>query len=120
MPIGTTIIAARAGTVLASEDSAGTRNFVAVLHDDGTVARYVRLTDDGALVQVGDVVDQGQTIGLSGVQALPGGPHLHFDVAWTLCQPGFPCPSTIPVTFRNTAAHPVGLKRGRAYTAFPF
>jgi hypothetical protein len=73
MPVGTDILAMRAGLVVRVEESyydgdhvPGHENHVNVQHEDGTVARYAHLTNLGALVQVGDLVQQGQPIGLSG------------------------------------------------------
>jgi murein DD-endopeptidase MepM/ murein hydrolase activator NlpD len=121
MPVGTPIVAARAGTVLLVEEryidgnrTAGEENYINVVHDDGSVAGYVHLTHDGALVEVGDRVEQGQTIGLSGDTGSSSQPHLHFHVQ--ACQG---C-GTVPVTFRNTRAHPNGLVEGQSYEAGPF
>ena len=73
MPVGTDILAMRAGLVVRVEESyydgdhvPGHENHVNVQHENGTVARYAHLTNLGALVQVGDLVQQGQPIGLSG------------------------------------------------------
>jgi murein DD-endopeptidase MepM/ murein hydrolase activator NlpD len=118
MPIDTAVLAVRSGRVLAIEErfQNGTRipgqeNYVNVLHSDGTIAGYVHLTRDGALVEVGDSVVQGQVIGLSGDSGSSSEPHLHFHV-----QQCDGC-STAPVTFRNTTANPRGLVEGDAYTA---
>ncbi|HEY0037228.1 MAG TPA: M23 family metallopeptidase, partial [Longimicrobium sp.] len=88
MPVGDTVVAARAGTVVVAEESfadgtrlAGQENEVVVRHRDGTFARYIHLTRGGALVAAGDVVAQGQPIALSGDSGNSRGPHLHFDVA---------------------------------------
>jgi murein DD-endopeptidase MepM/ murein hydrolase activator NlpD len=121
MPIGTTIIASRAGTVLLVEEryedgtrQAGQENYVNVLQSDGSIAAYVHLTRDGALVDVGDRVKRGQTIGISGDSGSSTEPHLHFHV-----QSCSGCP-TKPVTFRNTRPHPGGLEQGQSYTAESF
>lgn len=120
MPIGTTVVAARAGVVEELEeryaDGNGVvteSNYVLVRHDDGTAAAYFHLTRNGALVGVGDRVAQGEPIALSGQTGGNGSirPHLHFGV---LGSGGF----TIPVTFRNTTEHPNGLEQGTTYPAF--
>ena len=129
MPIGTTIVGSRAGRVVAVQeafvDGNGEdlkENFVFIRHADGTISRYFHLTRDGALVSVGDVVRQGQSIALSGNTGDSAGPHLHFDVQ--ACGPNLPphynalpCGQTVPVTFRNTRPHACGLVAGERYQA---
>jgi murein DD-endopeptidase MepM/ murein hydrolase activator NlpD len=113
MPIGTPVLAARAGRVfrLGSERT-GLR--VEVLHDDDTVAAYLHLTRP--LVSLDDAVTQAQAIGLSGHPNLSAPPHLHFHLRVRGCDG---CRS-LPVTFRNTRAHPQGLTQAETYTALPF
>lgn len=116
MPIGTNIIAARAGTVTAIEGkyqdgSNQEANFVKVQHDDGTVAQYFHLTMNGPRVAVGEHVTQGQLIGLSGNTGESSQPHLHFQVNACAGQ------GSIPVTFKNTTPNPTGLVEGQSYTA---
>jgi murein DD-endopeptidase MepM/ murein hydrolase activator NlpD len=121
MPIGTPILASRAGTVLLVEERfpdatrvPGQENYVNVAHEDGTIAGYVHLTTGGALVAVGDQVTRGQVIGISGDSGSSTEPHLHFHVQ------GCSGCATVPVTFRNARAHPRGLVQGEAYTAEPY
>jgi murein DD-endopeptidase MepM/ murein hydrolase activator NlpD len=118
MPIGTPVVASRAGEVILVEErfADGTRipgqeNYVNVRHGDGTIAGYVHLTTGGAFVSVGDSVAQGEILGLSGDSGSSSEPHLHFHV-----QACFGC-STEAVTFRNTRPHPRGLVTGERYTA---
>jgi murein DD-endopeptidase MepM/ murein hydrolase activator NlpD len=132
LPMHTPVHAARAGVVVAVEERFSDddradfhENWVMVRHADDTVARYIHLTRDGALVDVGDVVRQGQVVGLSGNSGPSNGPHLHFDVQ--TCGPNLPpgynrlpCGSTVPVSFRNTERHGCGLDARRTYTALPF
>ena len=129
MPIGTSVVAARAGIVVALQegysDNNGVdlqENYVFIKHSDGTIGRYFHLTRLGALVEVGDSVRQGHEIARSGNTGQSPMPHLHFDVQ--MCglnmPPDYnrlPCGQTLPVTFRNTSRHPCGLKTGRSYTA---
>jgi murein DD-endopeptidase MepM/ murein hydrolase activator NlpD len=131
MPIGTPIVAARSGVVVAVRDTFPDgnnedlkENFVFVRHADGTVARYFHLTRGGARVALGDSVRQGEVIALSGNSGQTTGPHLHFDVQ--TCGPNLPpnynrlpCGQTVPVTFRNTRSHPCGLVPGEWYAAGP-
>lgn len=129
MPVGTTIVAARAGIVVAVQegypDNNGVdlqENYVFIKHNDGTMARYFHLTRQGALVEVGDSVQQGDVIARSGNSGDSAEPHLHFDVQ--VCginlPPNYnqlPCGQTLPVTFRNTSPHACGLTPGKSYTA---
>lgn len=90
MPEGTPIHAARSGVVARTEerhsigcwrDGCGKyANFVVVLHDDGTTGEYYHLQQNGALVEVGEQVQAGQLIALSGNTGHTTIPHLHFAV----------------------------------------
>ena len=120
MPIGTRLVAVRDGQVIRVVEgfADGTRvpgqeNGIEVRHADGTIAGYWHLTRNGALVEVGDRVEQGQVIALSGDSGNSLLPHLHFEVLQgcaVLC-------SSIPITFRNTRSHPRGLITGESYRA---
>lgn len=88
MPEGTEILAARAGQVVAvrSECTIGgvdealreEANYVILRHDDGLFSQYNHLQVDGPSVKLGDRVQQGQLIGLSGNTGYTSTPHLHF------------------------------------------
>lgn len=87
MPVGTPVLAAADGIVdTVTTQGNGQRSFglYVVLKHDGFFTYYAHLSK--ALVKVGDVVRQGQQIGLSGgAKGAPGsgsstGPHLHFEV----------------------------------------
>ena len=90
MPIGSPVHAARGGTVVKvvekhkkncdSKSCASYNNFILIYHEDGTFSEYVHLAHNGALVDVGDQVKQGQEIGKSGNTGWSNGPHLHFAV----------------------------------------
>jgi murein DD-endopeptidase MepM/ murein hydrolase activator NlpD len=120
MNIGTLITASRSGTVIFVEESSKKseiNNLVVVDHGDNTFAEYMHLKQDGALVEVGDFVEQSDEIGLSGVTGLAGYPHLHFIVV----QGTWEWPYTgVPVTFSNTAPNPSGLASNTRYTALPY
>lgn len=132
MPIGTPVYAIRSGLVVAIEEDFSDddhadfhENWVMVRHVDGTVARYIHLTTNGALVDVGTSVTQGQQVGLSGNSGASNGPHLHFDVqsCGPNLPPGYndaPCGMTVPLSFRNTDAQSCGLQTGKSYLAEPF
>ena len=129
MPIGTEVVASRAGRVVALREQFKDgnnvdlqENFIFVEHEDGTVARYFHLTHQGVVVELGQPVSAGQLIGYSGNTGQSGGPHLHFDVQQ--CGPNLPpnynqlpCGQTVPVSFRNTQSHQCGLQSKERYLA---
>ena len=90
MPTGTAVHAARSGVVARVEESNSKgcwedtcgqyANFIVILHPDGTTGEYYHLDHNGALVDVGDEVDRGQEIALSGNTGHTTMPHLHFAV----------------------------------------
>ena len=90
MPIGTPILAARAGLVMDMEDDFHgaaqkerylTRsNQVRILHDDGTMAVYAHLQPNSLRVRQGTKVTRGQWIANSGNTGYSSGPHLHFVI----------------------------------------
>lgn len=90
MPIGTPVMAARAGRVIDLEDDfhgAGQSdrfmarsNQVRVLHDDGTMAVYAHLQPNSLKVRPGQLVGTGQWLANSGNTGYSSGPHLHFVI----------------------------------------
>jgi murein DD-endopeptidase MepM/ murein hydrolase activator NlpD len=90
MKRGTTICAARAGVVVRVKedgDKGGWNkkyrpygNVIVIQHADGSRAGYWHLQYNGAFVNMGDTVQQGQPIGLSGKTGYTLFPHLHFIV----------------------------------------
>lgn len=125
MPEGSPIHAARAGVVVGIKDDSNIggsdkkfeweANYILIRHTDGTLGHYVHLQKDGAKVNIGDKVQAGQFIGLSGNTGHSTGPHLHFAVfkAQTGKQR-----ETIPVKFRTNPQVSEILAEGRAYRAF--
>jgi murein DD-endopeptidase MepM/ murein hydrolase activator NlpD len=75
---GTSIVAAAAGVVVASEYHPQYGNMVEVDHGNGLVTRYAHCSK--RLARVGDVVLKGATIGEVGSTGRVTGPHLHFEV----------------------------------------
>jgi len=90
MPIGTPILAARAGKVIDMEDDfhgAGQSdrylarsNQIRILHDDGTMAVYAHLQPNSLRIRPGTKVSRGQWIASSGNTGFSSGPHLHFVI----------------------------------------
>lgn len=79
-----TIIAAAAGVVERIDTNPeGYGLFVVVRHNfDGDIFKswYTHLQD--VLVEVGQWVDKGQSVGIQGASGLATGPHLHFTLQW--------------------------------------
>ena len=104
---GSKVCAARSGVVVEiREDSnkGGLKpkylsegNHVIIQHDDGSYGNYWHLKYNGALVNVGDTVQQGQVIGLSGNTGYTAFPHLHFEVT-TQFSAGY---NQIPTRFKT-------------------
>lgn len=84
MAVGTEILAARSGEVVAVEDSLDgiglASNFVTIQHDDGSRATYAHIRKHGSAVHVGEHVRLGQVIASSGRVGQTVFPHLHFVV----------------------------------------
>jgi murein DD-endopeptidase MepM/ murein hydrolase activator NlpD len=77
-PVGTPIVAAAEGTVIASGySSGGYGNVVDIQHADGSFTRYGH--NSRLLVSVGQQVKQGQNIAEMGSTGRSTGPHLHFE-----------------------------------------
>lgn len=90
MPEGTPIYAAREGRVVDVIDhftEGGTReqlkhraNHVLIEHPDKTIGAYLHLQPEGARVELGEKVEVGQIIGMSGNTGYSDTPHLHFEI----------------------------------------
>lgn len=91
-PVATNVLATRPGLVVAANASAqgsGTSadfldyrrtNFVMVLHEDGTLGEYMHLAPSGVRVSIGQWVERGDELALSGNTGYSSTPHLHFQV----------------------------------------
>ena len=108
MKRGTPIHAAREGVVIRVKED-GDRggwnrkyrpygNNIVIQHPDGSRAGYWHLQKDGALVNVGDTVQRGQKIALSGKTGYAFLPHLHFMV-WRSGGGGW---QQVPTRFETT------------------
>lgn len=77
-PIGTTVYASCAGTVIQASYNGGYGNNVVISHPDGRLTRYAH--NSKLLVHVGQHVEQGEPIALSGSTGRSTGPHVHFEI----------------------------------------
>jgi murein DD-endopeptidase MepM/ murein hydrolase activator NlpD len=116
MDIGTTVIAARGGTVFRVTDdnpgtSGGAANGVVIDHGDGTYGVYGHLSGGISLTE-GSPISQGDTIGQSGNTGYSTGPHLHFHVMKSNNE-------TIPTNFSNASPLHRSPESGTDYTAQP-
>ncbi|MBT8124518.1 MAG: M23 family metallopeptidase, partial [Gammaproteobacteria bacterium] len=138
LPVYAKVVASKGGRVFNVIDknpnyiaSLSTVNFILIQHYDETIARYIHLTQDGALVEIGDEVNQGDIIGLSGSSGTSI-PHLHFDVfeedsiSCTMGHESYDAAGgimvehgckTIPITFRNSEPLDTPLLRSKSYRA---
>jgi len=78
VPTGTRVRAIAAGRVVESGSHGGYGNLVSLEHGDGTLSLYGH--NSQLEVRVGDQVEAGQTIALSGSTGRSTGPHLHFEL----------------------------------------
>ena len=109
-----TVTAARGGKVTMTRQSSNmggcsplfsqAANYVVIDHGDGTSGLYLHLAQDSITVHVGDVVEQGQPLAISGETGLTcsdignnPGPHLHFQVERT--EAGRYISQSLPVAF---------------------
>ena len=97
-PVGTKVYASRGGKVIdikEHESSIGffKGNYIDILHEDSTVSVYYHLIENGVIVEVGDIVRQGQLIGVTGWNGRSLIPHIHIHV-----RKG---DEPVPVTFSN-------------------
>jgi len=122
MPEGTQIAAIRDGIVAEviehNNDGCPYRscmkmsNSILIYHKDGTFSRYAHLEKNGALVDVGDQIEAGDIIGLSGNTGWSSEPHLHFSV-FEIGEGNVTY--SIPTPFRTTEGD-VYLEEKRNYT----
>lgn len=78
LPVGSEVQTTGAGTVVTAGRSGGYGNMVEVDHGDGVTTRYAHLSR--ILVKVGEELQVGDAVGLSGSTGRSTGPHLHYEV----------------------------------------
>lgn len=78
VPIGTPVLSSMAGRVVGGGYSGSRGNYVVVDHGNGITTLYQHLSKVTA--KVGDIVNAGQKIALSGNSGVSTGPHLHYEV----------------------------------------
>lgn len=122
LPLGSEVRAARAGVVVSvvqhfntsclREDCKAMANQVIIYHNDGTLAEYSHLAYNSARVAVGDSVNRGTLIALSGNTGYTRGPHLHFACYLS----GFGSPRSIKTRFRTgNGATAIYLQENKTY-----
>ena len=74
----TQVLASKAGTVIVSQNSRAYGNYVVVSHGSGNTTLYAHLSK--RQVSVGQYVQQGQVLGITGSTGNSTGPHLHFEI----------------------------------------
>ncbi len=124
MPTGTTVLAARGGVVVAFKDDSAaggadkkfesSANYILIQHRDGTIGNYAHLLTHGVKVKVGQTVETGEVIGLSGSTGFSSGPHLHFSVF--KAKDG-KSRESIPISFWTENGRETTLLTGQAYRA---
>jgi len=77
-PVGTPVLAAAGGVVVAQEQQGAYGNMVEIDHGNELVTRYAHLSRFA--VRKGDLVKRGQRIAEVGSTGRSTGPHLHFEV----------------------------------------
>ncbi len=78
VPTGTSVMAAKDGTVIQAGWNGGYGISVYIDHGNGIITRYGHMSE--TLVSVGQTVKQGDVIGLSGSTGDSTGPHVHFEI----------------------------------------
>lgn len=86
VPIGTKVEAAHTGTIVKAGPNGGGDgpaygNAIVIKHGNGTYSQYAHLSQID--VHIGQSVEKGQKIALSGNTGNSSGPHLHFEIRTT-------------------------------------
>ena len=77
---GDTIIASDGGTVAVAEYSDSYGNYVLINHGNGYTTLYAHMSS--MVVEAGQAVEQGDTLGYVGSTGWSTGPHLHFEIRY--------------------------------------
>lgn len=75
---GTPVHASASGTVIMSEYNGAFGNYIIIDHGNGLTSHYAHMSK--LIAQVGDKVNQGDTIGLIGTTGDSTGNHVHFEI----------------------------------------
>ena len=77
-PKNTSILASKSGVVITSGYNSSYGNYVVVSHGSGNTTLYAHMSSRS--VSVGQWVDQGDVLGITGSTGISSGPHLHFEI----------------------------------------
>lgn len=89
-------------------------NYIIIKHSDGTYAKYNHLKKNSSFVNVGDYVNRGDLIALSGNTGFSSGPHLHFIVFQAK---DYKSRYSLPIKFISKEGIIINPKVGKSYTA---
>ncbi|MBN3492389.1 M23 family metallopeptidase [Vibrio neptunius] len=78
VPVGTPVVSISSGEVIASRYHPIAGNYLVIQHPGGLKTRYLHLSK--RYVRKGDIVLQGETVGVSGNTGRTTGAHLHFEL----------------------------------------
>ena len=79
-PVGTPVMAAFGGTILAAGDGGTYGNLIKISHPGNLETRYAHLSAFADGIKAGVAVTAGQLIGYIGTTGQSTGPHLHFEL----------------------------------------
>ncbi len=79
-PVGTPVVAAFGGTILAAGDGGTYGNLIKISHPGNLETRYAHLSAFAEGIKAGMAVTAGQLIGYIGTTGQSTGPHLHFEL----------------------------------------
>jgi murein DD-endopeptidase MepM/ murein hydrolase activator NlpD len=96
-PLGTPIVAAGPGVVVASDGGGWAGTHVVIMHADGSRTLYAHMS--AKVVQPGTVVKAGQLIGYVGMTGRAFGYHLHFEYYPSTATVGDPYTAADPLPF---------------------